>query len=151
MLRLNPNDNQGIRYELMSLLIKMKRDSLASELQAQYEDDASAFWAYSRALLAFRRSDDSPAARLALKKAINFNKFVPDYLTGRKPMPLQLPDYVGFGDENEAIDYVSSNFQNWWGTRGAIEWLKGQQASEPMKHKPPKKNTSRGKRGTKRS
>ncbi|MBN1146184.1 MAG: hypothetical protein JXA78_02930 [Anaerolineales bacterium] len=124
MLRLNPDDNQGIRYSALALLLQMQLDPDAMELLEIYPDDASAAWLYSHALLAYRRSGDSPAASTALDEAIEYNPNVPAFLTGQKSIPEELPSYIGFGDESEAIYYAADHYQNWWNTRGAVEWLK---------------------------
>ena len=61
MLKLNPNDNQGIRYVLAGCLLRQDNDSALKELLAAHED-GSAFWLYTRALVAFRESGDSDGA-----------------------------------------------------------------------------------------
>jgi tetratricopeptide (TPR) repeat protein len=123
MLRLNPNDNQGIRYILASCLLELARDEELSTLLKEHKDDASAAWAYTSALLIFRKSGDGKESCKALKEAIKSNKYIPVYLLGKKKLPRQLPDYVGFGDENEAVCYVSDNIGGWKATDGALEWL----------------------------
>lgn len=123
MLRLNPGDNQGIRYILMPRLIELGRDEDAEKLFAEYRDDGSAFWAYSRVLLDFRKQGDSPKAGKSLKEALKGNKHAPVYLIGRRKMPRSLPDHYGFGDENEAIVYVDENMAAWKATPRALEWL----------------------------
>ncbi len=102
MLRLNPNDNQGIRDLLATRLLDLGHDDDLERLLEQYEDDASALWAYTWALHAFRRSGDSEAARTRLRDAIRTNRHVPAYLLGRKRLPRTLPDFIGMGDEDEA-------------------------------------------------
>src|ERR1700724_2984599 len=57
MLKLNPNDNQGIRYVLAGCLLRQDNDSALKELLAAHED-GSAFWLYTQALVAFRESGD---------------------------------------------------------------------------------------------
>ena len=42
MLRLNPHDNQGMRYILLDCLLAMGRDDEAGALLAEYEDDGTA-------------------------------------------------------------------------------------------------------------
>jgi len=123
LLRLNPNDNQGIRDLLMPCLIELDRDEDAEKLFKQYEEDGMAVWMYSRALLDFRKHGDSPSAVKSLKAALDENKHVPPYLLGRKKMPRYLPDHYGFGDENEAVLYVHGNKAAWKATSGALEWL----------------------------
>jgi hypothetical protein len=51
------------------------------------------------------------------------NPYVDAYLCGRKQQPNQLPDYVGFGDESEAVDYAAGAMALWPGVPGALAWL----------------------------
>ena len=123
MLHLNPNDNQGIRDLLMACLLKTSRLEEAEALHKQYKDDCMATWAYSRALIDFRKGGDSAKARKSLTKALETNKFVPAYLTGKKKLPTEMPEYYGFGDDNEAVLYAEGNIESWKMTPGALEWL----------------------------
>jgi tetratricopeptide (TPR) repeat protein len=123
MLRLNPGDNQGIRYVLANCLLRQGDDTALAKLLDQYKDDAMAEWMYTRALLAFRRDGAGKKADAALKKALKQNAFVPAYLLGKKRLPRQLPGYIGFGDENEAVSYAAGAITVWRETPGAIEWL----------------------------
>lgn len=123
MLRLNPNDNQGVRYMLAACLLITGRDEDLERLLAQYEDDPTAVWLYTRALVTFCREGDSPKARAQLRDAIGQNPHVPDFLLGRKRLPRSLPAYIGFGDENEAMGYAASFFVGWRQRPGALDWL----------------------------
>ncbi|MBV8076943.1 MAG: tetratricopeptide repeat protein [Planctomycetaceae bacterium] len=125
MLRLNPNDNQGARYTLASWLLLADRDDDLERLLARYPDEGSATWAYTRALLAFRRGGDSPEARALLQKARTANAHVPDYLTGKKLPPREQPPFYSPGDESEAIMYAGGSLGTWRSTPGAVAWLKG--------------------------
>jgi tetratricopeptide (TPR) repeat protein len=123
LLRLNPHDNQGNRYLLSHLLLKESMDDALGELLSQYEDDAMAEWVYTRALWKFRRRGDDAEAREALKEAFEQNPFVPLYLMGLKKLPRRPPEYIGFGDENEAVSYFANAAEDWLETPGALEWL----------------------------
>lgn len=123
MLRLNPNDNQGVRWILMTWLLELRRNAEAAALLEQYDEDASAQWGYATALLEFRKKGDTPASRKLLKKAFQANRHVPDYLLGRRKTPRRLPDYIGFGDEDEAVAYAAESSDAWRETPGAREWL----------------------------
>jgi tetratricopeptide (TPR) repeat protein len=123
MLRLNTNDNQGVRYQLITYLLELNRDEEAEKLLDKYEDDASATWDYSRALLTFKKEGGTSNANSLLKEAIKTNHFVPDYLTGNKRFPRVSPPYYSFGDENEAIHYAYEGKNVWQKVSGAIEWL----------------------------
>jgi tetratricopeptide (TPR) repeat protein len=124
MLRLNPGDNQGVRYTLAGFLLFLDRDDDLSRLLQQYPDEASAAWAYNKALLAFRQHGDTPDARQLLKQAKKTNKHVPAYLLGEKHPPSQQPAYYSPGAESEALDYIGSFLAAWKGTPGAFAWLR---------------------------
>ncbi|MFQ5451814.1 MAG: hypothetical protein ACE5E9_14410 [Nitrospinaceae bacterium] len=123
MLRLNPNDNQGIRYILMTCLLRLDRDEELAALLEEYREDGSAEWTYTNALAAFRRHGDTGESRAALSRAVESNSHVPKYLLGKKKLPRRLPDYISFGDENEAVTYAAENMACWAGTPGALVWL----------------------------
>lgn len=100
MLRLSPNDNQGIRYLLIDALLALGHDTDAEAILGRYEEDDSAHWAWSAALLAFRRTGSSAPANKALARAVEANRHVAAYLLGAKPLPPTLPEFIGEGDEN---------------------------------------------------
>lgn len=131
MLRLNPNDNQGNRYILTAYLMELGRDPEAAKLLKDYRDDASAAWTFTAALLAFRRECDTAKSRKLLAEAIESNAFVPRYLLGARKMPKRLPDYMGMGDEAEAVHFVDAFGRGWNDTPGALEWLRGYGVSSP--------------------
>ncbi len=124
MLRLNPNDNQGLRYVLAGWLMNLERDEELSHLLDQYPDEGSAFWAYTRALQAFRQGGDTPEAVKLLKEAKKVNKHVPRYLLGDKPLPPEQPGHYSPGDDREAVLYAGSALGGWKQTPGAVAWLR---------------------------
>lgn len=123
LLRLNPGDNQGLRYLQAEWLLTLERYDELDELFAAYEDDAAASFPYTRALATYRREGDSADARRLREHARKANPHVPAYLSGRKKLPGRLPDYVGFGDESEAVDYAAGAAALWESVPGAIAWL----------------------------
>jgi tetratricopeptide (TPR) repeat protein len=123
MLRLNPNDNQGVRYTLAGFLLFLDRDDELAQLLEQY-DEESALFSYTRTLLLFRQQGDTPAARTALQRALKTNEYIPDYLLGLKFPPSEEPEGYSFGDESEALVYIGSFLVGWKSTPGAIAWLR---------------------------
>jgi len=123
LLRLNPGDNQGIRYLAALLLLDLGRDVEVLRLLKQFKEDASAAWLYTWALVLFRQHGASAEADRRLKKALKWNKFVPAYLMGRKRVPNRLPATIGIGDDDEAAHYAADHLNHWRRTPGAVPWL----------------------------
>jgi Flp pilus assembly protein TadD len=78
MLKLNPGDNQGIRYVLLGYLLRRGEEAALKELLAAYQEEGSAHWLYTRALLAFRegRGREDEVVRL-VKDAWSENNHAP--------------------------------------------------------------------------
>lgn len=123
MLELNPNDNQGIRYLLSTLLLTQNNFEKYELLNKQFEGENNAVWNYNFALYNFKRYGKTVKAEKSLTKAYNTNKFVIDYMLGIKEMPKEQSQYIGIGDENEAVAYVYDSWGLWNKTLGALDWL----------------------------
>lgn len=127
LLKLNPADNQGIRFLLVTSLVLLGRHAEALALMdTNPEDEYSAVWSYTRALIGFREHGDDKRSRELRAFAVRVNRFVPAYLSGASRMPKFPPDYVNPGDKTEAVSYVYDNRQAWQDSAGAIEWLLGE-------------------------
>jgi tetratricopeptide (TPR) repeat protein len=136
MLRLNPNDNQGVRETLAACLLELGQNDELGGLLERYREDGSAAWAYASVLLAYRTEGESERARQLLAAARKTNKYVPAYLLGNKLLPQQLPEYVGLGDEAEAIAYAANFLPAWKSTPGVISWLRARVAAVKSRQKP---------------
>lgn len=123
LLRLNPNDNQGVRDILLPVLLATGRDGEAGTLLEQFGDEISATWQYGWALWTFRREGDSLLARGRLRAAVRANRHVPSYLTGKAEWPGPLPASYAFGSEEEAVLCVDELGDAWRATPGAEAWL----------------------------
>jgi hypothetical protein len=142
MLKLNPNDNQGIRYILAACLLRRGEEAELKELLAAYEDEGSAYWLYTRALLAFREGGgDNEQAVTLVKDAWSANDHVPAILAGTKPPVFEDRGYVTMGGADEATYYFTEFGPAWHRTPGAVEWLAKitstlppEQRSQPVGH-----------------
>ncbi|HEX3245032.1 MAG TPA: DUF6398 domain-containing protein [Chloroflexota bacterium] len=124
MLRLNPGDNQGVRYDLLACFLQSGFNEPATTLLDKYQNEMSAMWAYGRALLAFRAQGKTRSSIALLGKAMKQNPHVAPYLLDPSRLPRQQPDYIGVGDETEAIYCSHELLPAWRSTSGAIEWLR---------------------------
>jgi tetratricopeptide (TPR) repeat protein len=141
MLRLNSVDNQGIRYIQAGWLLFLDRLDDLEKLLGQFDED-SATWAYTKALVAFRRSGDSAEARKLLTSAKKANKHVPTYLLGQKPLPSDQPPFYSPGDEDDAILYVGHHLAAWKSVSGSLAWVKSR--LKPAKKRRPSPVTIEG-------
>ncbi|MBY0332651.1 MAG: tetratricopeptide repeat protein, partial [Acetobacteraceae bacterium] len=130
LLRLNPNDNQGLRYRLLGWLLELGHDVAAAALHARYDGDGYAGWLYGAALLAFRRNGgDSAAARQSLRDALAGNPHLGPLLAGTVPMPKRLPEAYSPGEASEAQVAWREMQPAWAATPGALAWLGAQVAA----------------------
>ena len=125
MLRLNPNDNQGVRYRVIGLLLAERMLPKTRKLLEAYPNEDSAWFMWASVLYYFVMKDRTTATRL-LKKAQKLNPFVADYLGGVKELPESLPDSYCFGDEDEAICAANDLIEGWWRRQNAMLWLRAQ-------------------------
>lgn len=137
VLALNPGDNQGARYLLAGWLAEMERGEELEALLAAYADEYSAFWGWSRALAAFRKTGDSVESRARLAEAVEINRHVRDYLCGDRKVPRRKPPYYSPGAASEAMVYIEDHAAAWHGTDGALDWVRAQLPA-PKKRAPRK-------------
>ena len=123
LLRLNPNDNQGIRDKLAPALMVLGMDKEAEKLLAHYANDITSAAAFNRALAAYRRKGDTKTARERLLKALDCNHHVAELLLDRLDVPDQLPGGYTLGSVEEAAYYVLEAHEAWELTPDALEWL----------------------------
>ncbi len=123
MIRLNPNDNQGVRYILSNLYLRVGDLGAFRKFSKHFEDGASVGWLFDNALYHFMLGGDTELSREKLKEADAENPYLIDFMTGRK----QIPDDVGssyvLGDESEAVHYLMLGYETWVETPGALAWI----------------------------
>jgi len=108
---------------VINKLLILKRLNDAGDLLREFEDDHSAYWFYSKAYLFFNKPSKRFSADKELIAAMKFNPYVPLYLFGIRKMPKVLPEYIGIGDEPEAIAYVADSIEVWGSDKNIAHWL----------------------------
>lgn len=122
LLRLNPNDNQGVRHLLIHWHIENDDNAAATALLADYADDGSAVWEYAAALLAFRRDPAQADATAARAAALENNPHLAKLL--RQPSrPKAVQDMYSPGSREEALCFIDEVAPAWDRTPGAVAWL----------------------------
>ncbi len=123
MMELNPDDNQGVRYILITKLLILNRLLEAEKLYNDSKDDPTAHWHYSKAYLYFSKRSKQLYADKALTEAMESNPYVPFFLFGIYDMPEKQPDHFRIGDENEAVTYVNEAMELWATNDKAMNWI----------------------------
>ena len=121
ILRLNPEDNQGVRYEAIPLMIAHNREPDAIELLARYREESS-LWYYMKSLVEFRTH--GPASRKsqqAMRAAFNLNEHVVKELQSDGP-PYN-PSTYSMGSVEEAITCIEELDEAWAETEGYIDFM----------------------------
>lgn len=122
LLRLNPWDNQGVRFLFAPALIQEGRLDEAEQLLTDFKDDRGAWWAYTWALLTFLTQGDTALAKRRLTAAFKTNPHLAPLLIGRKSLPSNPPPYFQYGEETEAQALILDLLPAWSASKGAIEW-----------------------------
>lgn len=130
MLRLNPNDNQGVRDVVVPMLIEMNRDDEAWKILNFYKNEGSCFSDFNRALLEFRRSGDGAKSQKALRKAMKTNRYAVTEILRDRPS-IELPDSYTWQSPEEAQCYVDLARGAWKMTSGALAWLRKTTKDDP--------------------
>ena len=142
MLKLNSGDNQGVRGDLLRLLMVFRRIDDARALLNRFPNDGDVAMAYGRALLAFvetmdrtgyqmpeQGSPDKPRtpstltkslgpefndAIKGLKRAVKINPFVPLMMREPQVMGIEIDDMVIYGGPFEAVIYTQKWSAIWY-------------------------------------
>lgn len=152
LLRLNPNDNQGVRYVLLPKLLTIGRDMEAARLLKQF-DEQSATWAYGRALLAFRLGGRCAASKREFNAALQANGHVPELLDSDAPIPQ--PPHYSSGSFEEACVAAQELRPAFQATPGAVDWVRESYATrqrelERARREKQRKSREKGKKRKRR-
>ena len=126
LLRLNPNDNQGVRYLLVVALLDLNRNAEAQALLDQYPDDIQALWPYARLLVRFRMGGATARTRAALGDAVKTNPHVIKYLLDLDSIPFDRPPHFTLGSKDEAAYVADELGDACEATAGLESWLRSQ-------------------------
>ena len=152
LLRLDPKDNQNVRYFLLPLLMIAGRDVDAAQLVKQF-DDKSASWAYAKALLAYRLAGAFAATDRLLREAMGINSQVVALLCS----DVRYPRPSGYARRSikEACFVAEQLRPAYESSEGALEWLaatqqRREQEQDKRRREKRRKDRARQKKGKRR-
>lgn len=123
VLIINPNDNHGLRANVMAGLITRGRASEAITLAARYPEDMS-FMEYNR-VLAFYAADRIAEAKQAAQYAFATYPRVGKMLIEKSPRKPKMDSYgYARGSLQESWLYREDFLECWQSQAGALDWLR---------------------------
>jgi tetratricopeptide (TPR) repeat protein len=140
MLALNENDNQGVRYELLSALLAQGRLDEARVLMERFKGEGawSVVFAWGWVLERLLSGDEASASK-ALAVARKQNAHMEAYLKGHRKLPKNLPGSYKPGSKEEALCYADVLMAAWKAHPAAVTWLglEGKRDDAPAKVEQP--------------
>ncbi len=125
MLELNPGDNQGLRYRLLAVLVRLERMEDAVVLLDRYDEEAhNTMFAWSRVLERFVSGRLDEAADAA-EAAMTQNAHARSYLLGHRRLPRVVPSAYSPGSKDEALCFACDLHAMWGVYPAALKWLGG--------------------------
>jgi tetratricopeptide (TPR) repeat protein len=122
LLELNPNDNQGVRDDLLGCYLTVNDLVGAQRLFDQYNGDDSAVFNWGRALGRYLAGNLELASK-ELERARQQNPHVEAYLSGQKKLPEEPLEFYSRGDETEAQHCAETLTAAWQKRPEAVAWL----------------------------
>ena len=124
LLRLNPQDNHGLRAELMNDLLRRGQNEKAQELARLFPDDSFAQTRYGRLLALYRRGQLNSVQELAEAAVEEFPLIARFMVRARVKRPKLSEHGIRIGGEDQAWLYREEMRDLWQDTPGALDWLK---------------------------
>ena len=122
LLLLNPNDNQGVRYEVIPLMLSHNRVAEAIVLLSKYHEE-SASWHYTNAVATFgQHGGNSQKSQRAMRAAFKANEHVVPTLYQEHDIP---PSPAGYslGSVDEAITCLHELSEAFGETEGFLDFM----------------------------
>ena len=124
-MRLNPNDNHGLRDVVVNELLAQNNNHEALDVIQQYPDEGTPSMVFGHILALFRLGEAAKALN-ALIEANHANPKIAKWLLpARKAEPKTTSSYgIQVGGDEEAWLYREDMRDVWDATPGAMAWLK---------------------------
>jgi len=124
ILKLNPNDNQGVRGMLATLYLRTGRPTKVIELASRYPNDSQSELAMGE-ILALLMLNNSEKATDIIKKNLSYLKHLIKelFLKSHKLPKDYRPGYITCGGKDEAYFYWMAQGDLWYNLPHAMEFL----------------------------
>jgi tetratricopeptide (TPR) repeat protein len=120
LIQLNREDNQGVRYELLPILIELGKRKQVERIMANYEEE-SAYQAYMEFFLAMKYNRNK--VQDLADSAVNLNPYPMAYILGFDPLPEEMPTTFAPGSEEEGIIIAKQTKILWKNSEHALKQI----------------------------
>ncbi len=118
------NDNLGVRNILLNIYLKKKTLVQARSLLDRYQEYESIEFTYGEMLYHYL-AGNLDVAEMYLKKGLNLNEYILDYIVFGKKMNSDISYEYSDGSVEEAMIYANQFKARWNKTRGLNDWVIG--------------------------
>jgi hypothetical protein len=132
MLTLNPNDNQGIRYTLVSWLLIVDDFKGVRNLLKKYKEKIACML-FSALLLNILEKKDNGVLQKQYDAAVQANKYIVPYLLKKKKASTVEFNSYSLGSKEEAVIYMNDQY-------GAAAWISHPEAVKVLAELAKRKN-----------
>lgn len=124
LIRLNPMDNQGVRWALMEAYCRTNRHEEALKLVEQFPDEGAPFLPMTAVLIQYANEGDSPELRKQLQEQVDRNPHIIPRLLDPSLLNKGNIPMFSLGSPEEADLYCQQFLSVWKSTPGAVTWLR---------------------------
>ncbi|GAA5817972.1 MAG: conserved hypothetical protein [Methanobrevibacter sp. CfCl-M3] len=124
IIKLNPEDNQGVKDLLLPRLLELNKIDEFDEYNEKYKTYPNSGIKYDRLFRGIKLNLKDKDVLQLFRVAKGSNPGILEYLLGKKDIPAVLPDDFSIGKEDEAVYYVSLAYNSWLNDEKAIDKLK---------------------------
>jgi hypothetical protein len=131
MLTLNPSDNQGVRFTLLSWLLITGNLVECGRVLSQYPDGVGSLL-FGKLLWTLVACKSEAKKKKAYAEVVEYNPFFVNVLLKTKRPPKTLPDRIILGSKEEDLCYLFDEYgkEAWDKYPAALQWLGEQKTND---------------------
>ena len=127
LIRVNPNDNQGIRYLLTDCYFSLGKFNAVVRLFSRFQDDFDPTTLYCLGLVYYMKGNKKLSRKYLLKGIESYPRVAIDLISSRARFPEKeySKNYGGVlsGGEVQAFEYRGKYFPYWKNSEGSLDFL----------------------------
>ena len=133
MLKISPNDNQGVRSLLVECFLEIDRPGDVLRICMMFPDDRMEHILYGKVLALFKIGKKEKAEKALSQAVISLPKVAAELVKRSHKPPLKMwKDSITMGGDDQAYYYWERQGKVWKKTPGAMDFIKGFLKTKPV-------------------